>query len=474
MGQRVIEHPVPLMLRRIFIEKLNGELEIKDDRLEKRLYFMEGKLAFAKTNLVQERLGEILFKIGKINRGQFWDIHKLMEGKREKLGKILVQNNLIQQNDLFQGLIIQARTIAVSTFALTSGEWEFFSQIPELASDSQFHIELPEIFREGIDRLKSLPMFRNQFLEWAPVLKPLGDDVRRALTADDQVLLKELAAYPQMSAEKICARVGPSPDRFWTQLAYLYLLNALDFAELSSDQELNRNIEELITLYDRLKTSEIDYYELLGLNNRADGNDIKDAYFILAKKFHPDRMGKAPDPDLREKANFVFTRINKAYDVLSHEENRREYDTRGYKEMTVDRVSENLFGKANILYRKARTLYNQKRYWEAASLLEEAVRYDKTKASYYLLLGLSQVNILSLKRAAEKSLQRVTELEPWNTEPYVALGMLFLSEKLEKRAEGFFRKALSINPDHPIARKKLEEITGSDKGKGLLGIFKKK
>jgi len=66
------------------------------------------------------------------------------------------------------------------------------------------------------------------------------------------------------------------------------------------------------------------------------------------------------------------------------------------------------------------------------------------------------------------------ELEPWNAEPYVALGLLFLNEKLEKRAEGFFRKALSIDPDHAMARKKIEEISGGIKKRPMFTIFGKK
>ena len=58
----------------------------------------------------------------------------------------------------------------------------------------------------------------------------------------------------------------------------------------------------------------------------------------------------------------------------------------------------------------------------------------------------------------------------------MALGKLFQSEKLNKRAEGFFRKALTIDPEHNIARKKLAELgaTTETTKKSIFSVFKKK
>jgi curved DNA-binding protein CbpA len=197
----------------------------------------------------------------------------------------------------------------------------------------------------------------------------------------------------------------------------------------------------------------------LGLKNTASINEIKAAYFERAKKFHPDRITTAPDLEIKEKANFVFAEMNKAYDTLMNEDKKREYDTRGYKESTMeDATREHLTEKARALYRKGKVLYTQKKYWEALSSLEEAVKLDNSKASYFLTLGLCQMNIPSLKRAAEKNLQTAINLENWNVEALTAMGMLYLSENQVNRAEGFLKKALSHDPDHALAMKKLQEL----------------
>ncbi|MCP5055077.1 MAG: tetratricopeptide repeat protein, partial [bacterium] len=137
-------------------------------------------------------------------------------------------------------------------------------------------------------------------------------------------------------------------------------------------------------------------------------------------------------------------------------------------------IQENLAEKARILYRKGKGLYSMKKYWEAASVLDEAVGLDPYKASYFLLLGLSQMNLPMLRRRAADNLQKSIDLESWNAEAYTALGILFMSENQPKRAEGFLRKVLSINPDHALARKKLAELTGTkDKKKSKFSLFGK-
>lgn len=67
--------------------------------------------------------------------------------------------------------------------------------------------------------------------------------------------------------------------------------------------------------------SEPDYYKVLGVDKGATEKEIKSAYKKLAVKWHPDR-----NPDNQEKASQKFAEIAQAYEVLSDEKSRREYD----------------------------------------------------------------------------------------------------------------------------------------------------
>ncbi len=479
MGQQIVQHPVPLILRDIMTKKSGGELIVKGRDFSRSLFFDKGHLIFAKTEVIEERLGEILFKIGKIDRPQFIEILKMIESKTatEKLGKILVQKKILTQRDLFFALLYQMRTIATSTFTLTSGEWDFVNKTPAIPADSRFDVELPGIITEGANKITNISYFKNKFHYMAVKASPIPEQLWEFLSTYEVNFYKELGGFKDLPCEEIIPKVKMSEEIFWKKIILFHLLNIVEFHAVGAEKELDKNVEEILELYEHLKMGKITYYELLGLKKTAGSQEIKDAYFSYAKKYHPDRISSAPDPEIKEKANFVFAEMNKAYETLSDSDKKRSYDSKGYKEESMeDTIQENLVERARMLYRKAKVLYTQKQHWEAVSLLDEAVRLDPGKAGYFLLLGLCQMNIPTMKRMAEKNLQKATELESWNVEAFTALGVLFLSENQVNRAEGFFKKALAVNPEHTLAKKKLAEIESSrtDKKKGGFSLFGKK
>ena len=61
-----------------------------------------------------------------------------------------------------------------------------------------------------------------------------------------------------------------------------------------------------------------DHYKILGVSKEASSEEVKKAYFALAKKYHPDASDKA---ELEK-----FHAITKAYKTLSDKEKRKEYD----------------------------------------------------------------------------------------------------------------------------------------------------
>ncbi|WAA10366.1 molecular chaperone DnaJ [Fervidibacillus albus] len=69
--------------------------------------------------------------------------------------------------------------------------------------------------------------------------------------------------------------------------------------------------------------SKRDYYEVLGVSKDATKEEIKRAYRKLSKKYHPD-INKAPDADEK------FKEITEAYEVLSDEQKRAQYDQFGH------------------------------------------------------------------------------------------------------------------------------------------------
>jgi len=63
-----------------------------------------------------------------------------------------------------------------------------------------------------------------------------------------------------------------------------------------------------------------DYYQVLGIDKKASKEEIKKAFRKLAHKYHPDKAGGD---------EVKFKEVNEAYQVLSNDKKRAEYDTYG-------------------------------------------------------------------------------------------------------------------------------------------------
>lgn len=81
-----------------------------------------------------------------------------------------------------------------------------------------------------------------------------------------------------------------------------------------------------------------DYYKILGVEKNASEDDIKKAYRRLAHQFHPDR------PTGNEQK---FKEINEAYQVLSNQEKRHQYDRFG---RVFDGPTGSPFGEGGIRF----------------------------------------------------------------------------------------------------------------------------
>ena len=82
---------------------------------------------------------------------------------------------------------------------------------------------------------------------------------------------------------------------------------------------------------------EQDYYELLGVKKDASEAEVKKSYYLLARKFHPDK--NPDDPVAQER----FQRLSEAYQVLSNPETRERYDRHGAAGVEIDFVDYSVF-----------------------------------------------------------------------------------------------------------------------------------
>jgi curved DNA-binding protein CbpA len=103
-------------------------------------------------------------------------------------------------------------------------------------------------------------------------------------------------------------------DKEWEEI------QALEEAKGKSSSTSTQGAQNERPVKDRL------YYDLLNISTNASQTDIKKAYYKEARKCHPDK--NPDDPEAAEK----FQMLGQAYQVLSKEESRKNYDRMGLDE----------------------------------------------------------------------------------------------------------------------------------------------
>lgn len=117
----------------------------------------------------------------------------------------------------------------------------------------------------------------------------------------------------------------------------------------------------------------VDYYELLGVDPKAERRELKQAYLNQVKRWHPDK-----NPGRTKEAEEKTKVLNQAFHVLGDAERRKNYDrmlrfTRGkdYSEFINDEAIRNKINKAYPALKKVlenvRALY---------ALFKDAVKGD--------------------------------------------------------------------------------------------------
>ncbi|MBM3294901.1 MAG: hypothetical protein FJY82_10295 [Candidatus Aminicenantes bacterium] len=486
---------IGLRFREIVLQAKTGRLSFQRGGIAKSFLVQDGGLLSATTNVSEERLGEILFRTGKISAEVQAALPKYSV-PNHFIGESLVERRLISQRDLYEALLAQYNIIALTCFSFFDAALAFEESGRFFEAGFEQRISLPLIIERGIRNMEFHPALKTLLAGKGKIPFPKGDSPPAFLNDEEKTLWHRTAAG--LETESLLAASGLPPEKFWKTVFLLYGLDLVDFREAgtagtspgassrpreapappepaaveekpSPPPELREQIAEALELHRRL--AEMDYYQLLGVSRTADDAEVKKGYLRLARRIHPDLFGRHLEAEDKTKIDELFDHLTKAYRTLSSKEDRAAYSQKGPAPARPDEEKDR--GKqADVRFRQGKTLYNAGRFEEAVVHLEEAIRLKDEKGDYYLLLAMAESKIPAMAKKAERDFLKAVELEAWNPEPHVGLGVLYKKVGLTARARKEFERALELEADHRLAKRELEEMDGGPK-KGLKGLFSK-
>jgi curved DNA-binding protein CbpA len=208
---------------------------------------------------------------------------------------------------------------------------------------------------------------------------------------------------------------------------------------------------------ERAANGSADYYELLGVAPDAIPSVIQAAFFQLAKKWHPDRLG--PDmADVRDLATKVFARMSEAHQILADAARRNEYDAlrkdgggSAEEQEQVQRVV-----RAATAFQKAEVLLKRNNFLAALEEARKALELDPSQADYIALLA--WVESTQLNANLDELLLRMDKaqrMEPNNTRIRWWRGSLLKRLGKNAKAVGDFRFIVENDPRHVDAQREI-------------------
>lgn len=345
MNGQLNEKPFPELIREVRVSRRSGVLRLSQEKVMKAVFFENGLPVFAISNLKSEQLGELLVRIGKINREDFERASALVKAnKGKRLGTILAENGFIDQAEIIPVVRQQVSEIIYSLFEWETGEYIFDEKV-RADSDIKLNTFTPEIILEGVRRIKNESLIRAIFNDKGRKVQPAKDPQLRfqgvnLLPAEAFVLSR---VDGPLAIEEILAMGGLPENETLRALCGLVSAGIIEYCEpirdtaqrktaarTSTNQQSNGNESEAKIREEILRTASFynnaDYYEVLGVTRSATPDEIKKAYYSLAKKFHPDRYHRSLEVDIRSKLETIFAKVSEAYEVLKNSEAREKYD----------------------------------------------------------------------------------------------------------------------------------------------------
>jgi curved DNA-binding protein CbpA len=472
---------IALNLRDIYFNKRTGRLIYKRVEVQKYFFFQKGTLIQVKTNVPEERLGEVLYKLERISK----DAHATMDEFVEpnlNIGEVLRSRGVISEQDLSDALTYQLRETTLNVFPYFDAEIAFQERDDFAAGSEESKISIPFIIEYGIRRMQPNPALKSFLGGQVPFQK--RKSFAYLLTLDEKEILDRITGTD--TAEAVLRTLTAPPDFFWKSL---YLFYCLDLVDLKKGAEAraaapaaadaapqagsavdSSAVSEVLAFRETM--AQKNFYQLLEVPKTASEEDIKKAYFQMARRFHPDRFDRKTVTAFKGQIDEVFDSITNAYRILSNKDKRAAYDS-GSAPGGGQEEAQDSGKKAEIKFRQGKTLFGMDRFDEAVAFLEEAVRLRKDKADYFLLLAMAESRIPAYLRKAETDFLKAIALEPWNPEAYAGLGVLYKEAGLQMKAIRQFEKALEADPEHAKARQELEGlgVGGKGKKKGLQALL---
>jgi tetratricopeptide (TPR) repeat protein len=193
------------------------------------------------------------------------------------------------------------------------------------------------------------------------------------------------------------------------------------------------------------------------VKQNATREDVKRAYFALAKEYHPDRHFERASGEIRALAQQLYDLISQAHDTLNQPAERERYVKQlaeGVKPDIGPDVGKILAAEGK--FQKGERLLQDRHFVEAQQQFQEAIDLYPDEGEFHAYLGWAHFQLdPSGAESAIDSIEKAVSLNPKLDKSYLFLGYIYKATGRADKAEKQFEKAIQCNPDCTEALREL-------------------
>ena len=508
---KLTEQPLAELIREITVKGLSGTLRLEHGSVQTAVYFDKGRLIYATANLRTLRLREYLSKRGLVSEKE----QAKLDNNLSDLGlaETLAATGTLRQKDIDALLSILVSDVLRVSLLWTEGTWDFNGRA-RLVEPVRVNVDTAALLREAAQRMP-LNFISRRFRNPGEMISRASEVSRTTnfLPAEGFILsrldkplrLEELvllSGLPEPAAHRVIYGLALSDQliREYWQNAFRTespktskgqtatpVAPAITTQPEQTDNWISASIEneDLEEFLKRLKTA-TDHYQVLELPATTKLSEIKDAYYAMARRYHPDRFHLKSGTTLHAQISSAFARVTQAYETLTNPNARASYDhtlerARQFaeaeaREAKAERAaessagfdfdadaSETALGRAEYSFREGCGALDQGRINAAIKYLANAARLEPQEARYRAYYGRALAADESTRRLAENEIQAAVKLEPANAAFRTMLAELYFDLKFHRRAQTELDRALSIDPQNAAAILLLRKLEKSRK-----------
>ncbi len=144
---------LPELVTAFWLTQQTGELTLHRGRVKKAIYFERGRPCYAISNLVADRFGPFLVRVGKLTAPQLELCQATAQRKGRRAGEVLIEMGLLREAEKLYYLAQRVKAIAYSLFAWEEGRYQI--HFADRAALEATKVDLPPVrlISRGVKKL---------------------------------------------------------------------------------------------------------------------------------------------------------------------------------------------------------------------------------------------------------------------------------------------------------------------------------